>query len=280
VLEPGAEPRQRVRYEPAPGLVEELETSTKVRVSNTFTNTTLNTGQRLADMPTYVIRGRLQVTGLSPEGHTLVSFAVEQARTLEDVVDPSIRRRADAQLLRLKDAHATWQLLPSGELTNVHVDMPDAPSATRDRLSAISDSFDEMFVRFPEADIGVGAIWQIESEMKTSGVIWTRKATYTLRGLTDGQAIVDVSVAMRAGSQTLRVEPKATTRLTSGEATTSGQVLVPRHGLVVSGSSTSTTETNFLIIRGRLRISSTLRSEAYSSAQRIGPANDAAARTP
>jgi hypothetical protein len=280
VLEPGVEPRQRVRYEPALDLVEEVEATTKLRISNTFTNTTLDTGQRLADLPSNVIRGRLRVTGRSPEGHALVSFAVEDVRTLEDVVDPALRHRVDAQVRRLKDARATWRMLPSGELTDVSVEMPNAPGAIRDRISALSDGFEEMFVRFPEADIGVGAIWQIASETKASGVTWTRKATYTLRELTDGQAIVDVSVALRAPSQTLRVEPNATTRMTSGTGTTSGQAFVPRHGLVISGSSTATTETNFLIVRGRLRIASTIRTEMLSSAKRIDTAADRGAPSP
>lgn len=272
VIEPGAEPRQRLRYEPAPGLSEEVETSTKVRVSNIFTNTTLETGQRNADFPTSVIRGRLQVTGLSREGHALVSFAVEDVRSLDDVVDPRMRQMVDAQAQRLKGARSTWRLLPNGELLDIKVEMPNAPAAMRNRISVLSDAFDEMFVRFPEADVGVGAIWQIESQRKVSGVTWKRKATYTLRELTDGQAIVDVSVAMRAPSQELRVEPNATTTLKSGEGTASGQAFVPRRGLVISGSSQTTTEANFLIVRRRLRITSTLRTELFSSVKRIDAA--------
>lgn len=116
VLEPGAEPRQRLRYDPAPGLTEEVETSTKVRIANTFTTTTLETGQRNADFPTSIIRGRLHVSGRSPEGHALVSFAVEDVRTLEDVVDPRMRQMVDAQAHQFKNARSTWRLLPSGEL--------------------------------------------------------------------------------------------------------------------------------------------------------------------
>lgn len=272
VLEPGAEPRQRVRYEPAVGLAEEVETTTKVRVTNTFTNTVLETGKRDEDFPTLIIRGRLQVTGRSPEGHALVSFAVESVRSLDDVVDPRMRKVADVQARSLKDAHMTARLLPTGALADVKVDMPNAPPALRKTVSGMSESLDEMFARFPEADIGIGAVWQVETSSTVSGVTWTKKATYTLRDLTDGQATVDVSMAMRAGSQNLRVEPNATTTLTSGDGTSSGQAFVPRRGLVTTATAQTTTEANLLIVRGHLRISSTLRTEIISAVKRIDAA--------
>jgi hypothetical protein len=276
VLEAGAEPRQRLRYEPAPGLTGEVETSTKIRIESTFTNTTLDTGHRNADFPTSIIRGRLQVTGRSPEGNALVSFTVEDVRTLEDVVDPRMRKLVEAQAHWFEKARWTWRLLPTGEVRDVHVEMPNAPESARDRSSALSDPFDEMFVRFPEADIGVGAVWQVESQRRMSGVTWKNKATYTLRELTDDQAIVDVSVALRAPSQDLRVEPNATMTLKSGDGTATGQAYVPRRGLVTSGSFQTTTEANFLIVRRRLRISSTVRTETISAVKRI----DAAPESP
>ena len=259
VIEPGAEPRQRVRYEPAPGLVERIETSAKVRITNNFTNTVLQDGRRVADYPTIITRGRLEVTGRSPEGDALVSFATEDVHTLEDVVDPKLRRAVNAQLWRYKGARGTWRLLPTGQIEDVKIEPP------------IEIPIKEMFVQFPDADIGVGAIWQIESEITVDSVTWIGKATYTLRELTDGQAVVDVSVARRAPSQDLRVEPNLTTKLTSGTGTISGLAFVPRRGLVLSGSFEGTSEANFLIVQGHLRISSTLRTETFSSTKRIEP---------
>ena len=276
VLEAGAEPRERVRYEPAPGFVEEVETNSKVRMANTFTNTVLETGKRDADFPTLVVRGRLEVTGLSPEGDALVSYTLESVRSLDDVVDPRMRQVADAQARSMKDAHLTARLSPTGEVADVKVEMPNAPPALRKGVSAMGDSLDEMFARFPEAAIGVGAVWQVETRSTIAGVTWTRKATYTLRELTDGQAAVDVSMSMRASPQDLRVEPNASTTLTSGEGTQSGQALVLRHGLVASASSQMTTEANLLVVRQHLRISSTLRTEINLAVKRV----DAAPETP
>lgn len=279
VLDAGTTPRQRLRYEPSPGLDEEVETSTKIRLTSTATNTTLETGKRSADFPTTIIQGRLQVTGRSPEGHALVSFAVKDVRTLEDVVDPRMRQMVEGEKHQLKDAHATWRLSPTGELADVTIQLRDAPEAPRHR-PGLYDSFEHMFVRFPDADIGVGAIWKIESQRVASGVRWHQQATYSLRELTDGQATVDVSVALRASSQDLSVEPNATTTLTSGEGTLSGQIVVPRRGLVTSGSSQTTTEVNLRIVDRHLRISSTVRAETFSSVKRTGTNIDSVAPTP
>jgi hypothetical protein len=185
------------------------------------------------------------------------------------VVDPHVRQQVDAEVQRLRGAHATMRLTPTGQVADVKVDVPNAPRAQQERVARVASSFDEMFVQFPEADIGVGGTWQIETHSTIAGVKWTKKATYTLRELTDDQATVDVSIAMRAASQALRVEPNATTTLESGEGSTTGQAFVPRHGLVTPGSSQTTTETSFLIVNRHLRISSTVRSEALSAIKRM-----------
>lgn len=269
VLEAGAEPRQRLQYDPPPGVVEEIETTTKVRVARAFTNTRMNTGYSIAALPTMIIRGRLHVTGRSANGHALVSFAVDDVRTLDDIVDPAPRQIVDGRTHGLKNARVRWRLLPTGEVADITVDLPNTPNATRDRVLALAGLFEEMFVRFPEVDLGVGAIWRVESNVTTLGVTWTRRASYTLRALTDGQAVVDVSVTMAASSQDLRVEPNATTTFTSGTGTIHGQAFVPRSGLIISGSSQATIESNFSTVRRRARIKSTVRTENISSTKRI-----------
>lgn len=273
VVESGAEPRLRLHYDPEPGLVEKVETGTKLRVSNTSTNTTLDTGTTTADVPTIIMRGRLEVTGRSRSGDALVSYAIDDVSALDDLIDPRMRKAVEVIKREVKDARATWRLLPTGEVADVNLEAPNATTPPRE----LSNSVHHLFVRFPEADIGVGAIWQIEYQDTLSGVTWTQKTTYTLRALTDGQATVDVSVAMRAQPQDLSVEPNATTKLTSGEGTASGQAIVPRRGLVASGSSQSANEVNLLIVRGRLRVSSVLRTETFSSVKRI---DNAAASQP
>ncbi len=66
------------------------------------------------------------------------------------------------------------------------------------------------------------------------------------------------------------VEPNASTRLTSGTSNMSAKLSVPLQGLVATGASRGTIETNFAILRGRQRITATIQAETLFSVKPLG----------
>lgn len=268
LIAPGAEPRERIRYAPPLGATERVETSIKLRVATTFTNTVLETGRRNADYPTIILKGRLEVTGTTPAGDALVAYVVEDASMLEDVVDPAMLQAMGRYVARMKGIRGSWRMTPIGMILDA--DFQSAPG-TRGRYPVVRDSLDDMALVFPDAPIGLGASWQVTSRHTRSGITSERKATYTLRELTEGQAIVDASIITRAPSQALRVEPNATTTLKSASGSVTAQLLVPRRGLAVAGSAESRVEINLSIVRKRLRITSTVLTETWTTAKRLEP---------
>jgi len=270
VLQAGAEPRQRLRYELPLHAPERMELSLKVRVTNAFTNTVLETGRRSVDLPTVRIDGRVAVTKITPSGEALVTYELENAVVLDDLVDPAVRRPLEAAMAAMKGWRGSWRMSPSGLLSDIVFDTPNASKSGRNSLSNVDELIPDMSVVFPDAEIGVGATWEVKSRRSMSGVTWERTATYRLRELGASSATVDANVVMHASSQALTVEPNASTRLTSGTVTGSANLSVPLRGLVPTGMSQATSEMNFSIIRGRQRIITSLETQTFVSVKPIG----------
>jgi hypothetical protein len=265
IVDPGAAPRQRLRYDLTLHAPERRELNLKVRATTTFTNTVLETGRRSADFPTMRFVERVEVGAVTPAGAAEVTSEVEEITALDDVVDPAIRKQVEPEVAAMKGLRVSWRMAPSGRIADLAVDAPNASGTARDRISAFADAMRELGVVFPDAEIGVGATWRVTTAQSSRDVKWNRTTTYRLRALTDSNATVEARIVMRAPSQALRVEPNATTRLTSATSEGTAELVVPLRGLVATGTIRSTSEASFSIIRGHLRITSTVQAEVLAS---------------
>jgi hypothetical protein len=147
VLEAGAEPRQRVRYELAAHVPERRELTIKSRLSLKFVNTVLENGQRDVDAPTMTVVDRLEVTGFTPTGDALVAGEVVDASVGDDVVDPAIRSRAVASIAALKGRREVWRMAPSGATFDRTVSRSDI--AAFDRVASLFDQDVQATAVFP-----------------------------------------------------------------------------------------------------------------------------------
>ncbi|NVB80153.1 MAG: hypothetical protein HOV81_17295 [Kofleriaceae bacterium] len=268
LLDAGAGPRQRVQFELAPHMSERVEMTNKMYVATAFENTVLETGQRKSELPLVRVRGHVEVTDVTPDGTATIAFAADDI-TVDGDADPRVRQAVEAELRRSRSVQGTWRMSRSGVLTNVALE--EAKGATGAGVGSVTAALATTTVAFPEADIGVGATWQVVSQPRTGGIHWTTTSTCKLLSLDNGVATVDVSVASRAGSQALFVEPKRSRRLTSGAATSSGQVIIPLKGLVPTTAMRGTSETNFQIVEDRRRIASTITIDSVLSINPLRP---------
>jgi hypothetical protein len=273
VVGAGAEPRQRIRYELTAHSPERVEMTFKLRMNTAFTNTVLQSGHRSVDFPTLRYVARSEVSTLTPAGDAVVTFELEEGTVLDDVVDPAIRKLAIAEVAFMKGSRGSWRRTPSGRISDIAFDAPNASSSARNLISTIADSTHETAVVFPDTAIGVGARWQVTSQQSSSGVQWSRTVTYELKSLTDSVATIDAQMVMHAPSQALSVEPNATTKLTSGSGNATAELIVPLHSLIATTTARQTSETNLLIVRGHLRITSTILTEILSSVKPLAVAS-------
>ncbi len=277
VLDAGAEPRQLLRFAPTVHVPERIETTYKVRAATAFTNTVLETGHRSADYPAVKVVERAEVTGIDANGDALVGSEIEDAQVLEDLIDPKLRDSLVAQASQLKGSHGSWRRSPAGTVADVIYRAPQASPALRKRLEDMSDMVQALAAPLPDVPVGVGASWVVTSRTTVSRVTWDRKATYRLRDLTGGTAVLDATIEMHAGSQALSVEPNATLRLTSGSASGTGELSISLGGVFATGDTRTTSEMNYTIVRGHQRITSTMQTEWTVTARALPRDTDRAA---
>lgn len=266
LLDPGGGPRQRVQFELAPHMSERVEMTNKMYIATAFENTVLETGQRKSELPLVHVRGHVEVTDVTPDGVATIAFAADDI-TVDRDADPRVRQAVERELRRSGAVRGSWRMSRSGVLSDVKLEERAGAAAAGSVAAAVTATT----IAFPEAEIGVGATWQVVSQPRTGGIRWTTTATCKLLSLENGIATVDVSVASRAGAQALFVEPKRSRRLTSGSATSSGQVIIPLTGLVPTTAIRGTSETNFQIVDDRRRIASTISIDSVLSINPLQP---------
>jgi hypothetical protein len=255
IIDPGAEPRQRLRYELVRNAPEHLELALKTTIVTTMTNTVLETGSTRNETPTVRVRIRVEVADLTPTGEARITFAILEATLLDDVVlDPAVRRKLETELDAMAGLRGSWRMSSRGIVSGFEA--PAASSAVKHRLDTMSQIHHGVVL--PDAEIGIGAKWEVSERYSSAGVSWNRKATYTLSKLVDSTAEIEVEVVQSAPRQALRVEPTATTTLTSASAKGFGSLWLPLRGLVATGTSRMSAEMSFLIVARRLRITSAM----------------------
>lgn len=118
---------------------------------------------------------------------------------------------------------------------------------------------------YPDSPIGVGGSWRVTSQHVASGITWKRTTTYRLTSVGDSSATIDAHTVMEAAPQALSVEPNVTARISSAKGTTNAEHEVRLDVPVATGSSQGNLEINLLVVQGRLRIVSSIRSETKIS---------------
>jgi hypothetical protein len=259
----GDEPWSVVQYALAPGFEQHFELTLKVRGTATLTNTMLQDNRSAQDFPGLVLRMRAKVTAVTPEGDAKLLFEVEQARVLDDVVDPSLRAAVASEIERFRGTQTTARLSPNGTLGDVESTVAaSSPSRWQTEMVSALHANDAVF---PDAPIGVGAVWRVTSHPTLRGARWTRVATYTLRARTASTVDVEAAIEMTAESQPLRTEPNASLRLTGGRTSSTLHARIALAKIAGDASAAATTELNYLVVRRHERLSSTIRIDSITS---------------
>lgn len=272
VIEPGGEPRRLVRYAaPALHVPERIEIRLKVRSSVATTNTVLENGRTDVDAPTIRLVVRLEATGATPAGGTRISYEIEEASVLGDLVDPRMRGVLEPEVAALKGVRATWERDPAGVVSQVVLDPATLERANRAGLAGVPDAALQSVVRFPDVPIGTGAIWRTDYDESFGGIHWHTTFTSRVKEISATHVTVELSGVMRAPSQPISVEPNATVRLTSADRSGNQLWVIPLDRLAASGELRERAELNVLVVRGRVRSSATLILERIGFFQPVVP---------
>jgi len=266
----GAEPWSVVRYSLAPGLEQRFELTLKVRAATTLTNTVLEDDKRDLDFPGLVLRMRAHVTAVTPGGDAQLAYEVEGAGVLDDVIDPSLRVIAESEATSIRGTRSTAILSTNGALSNVASENASGSQSSQRWQTELEAALHASTVVFPDAPIGVGAMWRVTSHPALRGVRWTRTATYTLQARSETTVVLDAAIEMTATSQVLRTEPNESIRLTSARSKTRLHASLPLTRIAGDVSSETTAELSYLIVRRHERLGSTTRIQSITLTKPVG----------
>lgn len=267
VLEAGAAPKKALRYKFKPGSTEYVEMDMKMSMAMTMGGR----GAPKVDLPTVRTTMRIDAKELTPEGDLRCTFNADKVDVLKDVVvDPKMRATLEKDLAGLVGMHGKARISTRGVASETELDLaPGAPPSLRGQLDTMRDAIRNMYVPFPEEEVGKGAKWEVTSRVPLSGAMMDTKMLYALTKLDADSAQTDVEVALSAPPnqpmQIAALPPSATATLDSLAGKGSGKATPSFVRLVGAGSSKLSMEAAFGVAMQGEKVQMKMQSEVVVS---------------
>lgn len=187
VVDAGAEPRSRITFAPPAGVAQQVVMTSRSDIHQQIGD------QPQQDLSTPELTMPLTAVAAAP------TPAVSVDLTLGAMQSPD-RRLQDA-LASSEGSKAGLTVQPNGAISALRI-TPD-PGSTDIARSAIEQAFFQAVYRgvaFPDAEIGVGAVWTMEQQVM-SGMVLRQVTTATLRERTGDRLTVDVEIRQAPEAQ-------------------------------------------------------------------------------
>lgn len=239
LIQPGAEPRQALRYH--------LTRGAQTTSALTYDVDVKNDGQGGA-APTLIVELETTVDDVLGDGTAQLRITV--GRT-------SVRDRPGSEIASnlLREAAATIQgviitqmLAPDGKVSDTQVlnaaALADKPHAQLDNLSK---SLERVAMRLPPQPVGIGATWRERKTLPEGGIRAVSEITYTLMSLTGSAASYTSTGLSTSAPHTLEQDSlKVEVTSAHGHAETKGTIDLSRYALDVTSTTTFTTAMNVI----------------------------------
>lgn len=225
LLEPGAEPREKLRYKFVVDRTDRLEMTTTSSMKMVM-------GAQAADVPTAPavrVVAALTVKEVGADG------SARRALVLEDVglmpgpgLSKEQRDQAEKNLSSLEKLTGKDRVDARGFVRAVELDSSKIENpALKQALMSMQQTFDQMGAPFPEEEIGVGAKWQVKTRIDQMGIRLSQTATYELAERSGDKGKIKVKLQQTApgGNMQLPGLPKgASAKLVSMKGSGKGEL--------------------------------------------------------
>jgi hypothetical protein len=195
VLDPGAEPREALRFSVTEGTQPRATMTTKMEIGVEIGGEPME-----APPPPPVLTDMTAIVNhVDPSGDIHVTTTVENFRVGDGSALPPEAKRSLDQLSGL-----TVQAVMSanGEQRDADLDIPtDLDPQMRSLLEGMSSQLAKLAMPFPTEPVGNGARWRTHTSAELNGVRTEMSTTYTLRERTGDRYRADVSYDQSAPEQ-------------------------------------------------------------------------------
>lgn len=194
LLSPGAAPQQPLRLRPAP--------NSKQQVTQR-----LDVGANSLKLPTIVTKADFTVTKVESNGDIYSQFVYTDADVIEAEGSPTAVGNSIRQQLR-KFIGVTGTIVSNdrGAVKSSQFNVPQqADESTRWVFETLANLFSQASSSFPEEAVGIGAKWQITTNLSIAGINVTQLATYELVNVQGNIATLKVNLQQQAQPQPIQL---------------------------------------------------------------------------
>ncbi len=237
VLDPGAEPRERLRIDVEEG--DEFSASFELRqqIEQEID------GEPSPLEPVPAIREDLlvRVQDVTSKGRVTYTFEVQKVEIVDATgVAPELVDELEDDLATLSDVEGDATVNARGVFLESNIDIPDdVPATVRDLLEQLRQQLPSLTVPFPREAVGVGARWRAPLDVTFAGIESENANEYALLEQNGSRLVVGVSVRQRATPQDVdspSAPEGADVRLESSRFDGSGTVTLDLTTLVPAAS--------------------------------------------
>ncbi len=199
LIDPGAEPRRRLRYKFA-GV---KQGDAILEIQMTVATTIGDRAALNASIPT--LRGTIHYkpTRVSPAGDLTYAFEITSFDATPDPQTPaSLLSGIQADLVKMRGRKGTSTVTPRGEVLSVDMDtQPNMNEKVARAVEGVTRRIHEIVVWLPEQEIGKGATWVMLSKFSAGGASGVRKTTHMLADVSGDLLTIATSIVEEAEPQ-------------------------------------------------------------------------------
>lgn len=234
LLEPGAEPRRQLRYKPAVG-------------DHYLMSMTMNIEQKMemggnplpsTPMPGTVMTYDIKILEVRPDGDIKYALNLTKADIDSKNEDP-MSQAMRGGLKTMVGMAGTVVVTSRGDTKDVDFKLPEgAEPMAAAFLEQMKGSARQMSMPLPEEAVGLGAKWEVENKVKTSGATITQTAALTLKEVSEDAFVLGVAMTQKARDQMIE-SPMGQIELAELDGTGEGTIHATTKKLVPTKSEIS-----------------------------------------
>ena len=202
LIEPGAEPRKKLRLHPTEGdkqtLVMNMQMDMEMSVAGNKTPS--------VKIPPMIMTMEITPTKVSPEGDISYDTVITDATVAEDAeAMPQVTQVLKSSLASIKGMSGSGTITSRGIGKTMELKVPEgADPQVRQMVDQTRDLFSKGTSPMPEEAVGQGAKWEVKMPIKSGGVAIQQTTTTELVSV-DGERITTKSlISQTAGKQQIQ----------------------------------------------------------------------------
>ncbi len=201
LIDVGAAPRAALRYNVAPGTQEVMLVTTSAHTTTSMGML----GSQAMQVPTTRVTVDVGPVGDAGASRLLVPFRFTAVDALSTPgVSPALAASTANDLRALVGLEGFQLIDRQGVGTGVDIVIPaTTPPALREQIQQLRRSLRDMMAPFPAEPVGLGAVWEVRSQVSFQGVVADQVTTYRLTSREGEEVELDMQIRQTARNQPL-----------------------------------------------------------------------------